>query len=205
MKIKNSIFGCLVVGILVLAWRLTPVKAESRATVYFPKGILSEDVETDRRDATSLAKYLAALQEPSLYELKSNPKATAFRFLYLRNFEPPIAIRIEAQTGGAGVVHFKATDGSVGYKPGKLVTEKRVKLDKDQMQTCLDKVGGTNFWSLATKDANPDGWDGAQWVLEGVQNGKYQLVERLSPDRGTVRRLGLYFLKLSREKIRDLD
>jgi hypothetical protein len=205
MNIKNGIYGFLVVAILALACQLTPVRAESRAAVYFPKGIFSEEPESDRREAARLAKYLVALQEPSFYELKSNSKATAFRFLYLRNFEPPVAIRVEAQTGGAGVVHFKATDGSVGYKPGKLVTEKRVKLDKSQMQTCLDKVGSAGFWSLVTRDAHPDGWDGAQWVLEGVQNGKYQLAERLSPDRGAVRRLGLYFLKLSEEKIRDLD
>jgi coenzyme F420-reducing hydrogenase delta subunit len=205
VKIKNSILGCLVVGILTLSYQLTPVKAESRAAVFFPKGIFSENGESDRLNAARLAKYLLALQEPSLYELKGNPKAVIFRFLCLRTFNQPFAIRIEAQTNGTGVVCFKATDGTGAYKPGNLVTEKTVKLNKKQMQTCMTKLERADFWSLATKEANLDGCDGAQWVLEGVKNGKYQLVERQSPDRGGVRRLGLYFLKLSREKIRDLD
>jgi hypothetical protein len=206
VKVANCIFGWLVVGILGFAsCQLTPVKAEKSAPVFFPKGIFSTIAEADRFNAARYAKYLQALQEPSLYAMKSNPKAAVFRFLCLRTFGQPFVIRVEVRADGGGIVRFKATDGTGGYRPGDLVTDKTVKLDKKQTQVCLAKIDRANFWQLKTKEANKDLRDESQWVLEGVRDGKYNLVERQSPSRGAVRRLGLYFLKLSGEKIRNLD
>ena len=44
--------------------------------------------------------------------------------------------------------------------------------------------------------------DGAQWILEGVRNGKYHVVDRWSPEKGDpVRGIGILALKLGRFKI----
>jgi hypothetical protein len=191
-----AIFAC---GLTTAAW------AAKSAPVYFPKGIFSRVAEADRGRAVRYARYLQALREPSLYELKGNSKAVQFRFLCLRLFDRPFAIRVEALANGGGKVYFKVSDGTGGYRPGNLETIKTVKLTKTQMQSCLSKFIESGFWSLASQTANLDGYDRVPWVLEGVQNGKYNLVERQSPSRGSVRKLGLYLLKLSGEKVRDLD
>jgi hypothetical protein len=34
-----------------------------------------------------------------------------------------------------------------------------------------------------------------QWVIEGIDHGKYRLLDRWSPENGPVRELGLYFLR----------
>jgi hypothetical protein len=36
--------------------------------------------------------------------------------------------------------------------------------------------------------------DGAQWILEGVKNGKYQVTDRWSPEVGPIRNLGIMML-----------
>jgi len=44
---------------------------------------------------------------------------------------------------------------------------------------------------------------GAQWIVEGVKNGKYPIVDRWSPETADpVRTIGLLSLKLGRARIR---
>ena len=38
------------------------------------------------------------------------------------------------------------------------------------------------------------GVDGAQWIIEGVRNGTYHVVDRWSPREGQVRALGLFMV-----------
>lgn len=55
------------------------------------------------------------------------------------------------------------------------------------------------FWSLGLDDKAGD--DGAQWIIEGVKDGKYHLVDRWSPKDGQVRELGLMLLDMANLKI----
>ena len=44
--------------------------------------------------------------------------------------------------------------------------------------------------------------DGAQWIVEGVKNGQYHVVDRWSPDApDPVRAIGLLALRLGRVKL----
>ncbi len=38
------------------------------------------------------------------------------------------------------------------------------------------------------------GVDGAQWIVEGIKDGRYKVVDRWSPEKGAVRALGLTML-----------
>ncbi|MGD9155418.1 MAG: hypothetical protein PVG90_07945 [Bacillota bacterium] len=202
---KTGVWVGLLVGVAMFTCGLTVIRAKKAAPVYFPKGIFSRFAEADRSNARRYTRYLLALREPSLYGMKRNPKAVQFRFLCLRMFDQPFAIRVKALANGGGRLYFKASDGTGGYRPGNLVTQKTVKLNKTQMQSCLSKFTRYHFLRLLSQANNLDGYDRVPWVLEGVLNGKYNLVERLSPSHGSVRKLGLYMLKLSGEKVRDLD
>ena len=66
-----------------------------------------------------------------------------------------------------------------------------------------------NFWNLPTlpdADENALELDGAQWIIEGVRNGTYHIVDRWSPEAGdAVRVIGITALKLGRFKIRSTE
>ena len=48
------------------------------------------------------------------------------------------------------------------------------------------------------------GLDGAQWIIEGLLNGNYHIVDRWSPEEGSIRAIGLHFLKLSDLKVDEI-
>jgi hypothetical protein len=41
------------------------------------------------------------------------------------------------------------------------------------------------------------GTDGSQWIIEGVENGRYRVDDRWSPDAGPIRELGLGMIDLA--------
>jgi hypothetical protein len=56
----------------------------------------------------------------------------------------------------------------------------------------LDKA---NFWDLPVRDKRY-GLDGADFILEGVKDGKYQVVKRWSPEEGAYLEAALFLLDL---------
>jgi hypothetical protein len=75
-------------------------------------------------------------------------------------------------------------------------------LTKEQTDWFLGKIQENKFWELAPLDKSRLGADGAQWIIEGVKNGNYRIVDRWSPDDGPVRVTGLLMLKeLAKVKI----
>ncbi|HZS09585.1 MAG TPA: hypothetical protein VFD58_32455, partial [Blastocatellia bacterium] len=59
------------------------------------------------------------------------------------------------------------------------------------------QLGAICYWKLATKD-DALGNDGAEWILEGIRENRYHLVNRWSPESGGYREACLYLLKLSK-------
>ena len=47
-----------------------------------------------------MAQYLQLLGEPCLFQLRSDPKAEVYRFLWMRTFNPPVSVRLEIQAAG---------------------------------------------------------------------------------------------------------
>lgn len=181
-------------------------RAETNETAaFFPSGVFSEKPDADRFNREWYIKHLTALKETGVYGQKKDQKATVFRFLCLRTYEAPFVIRVEQTADGAGMLFFKQSDGTGGYKPGVIVTNKKVKLDKKQMQSLVEKFEGKQFFTLDSRNVGGTSLDGARWLIEGVHNGKYNLVDRCSPGWGTVRQLGGFLIKSSGEKIKNLD
>ena len=157
---------------------------------YFPKGTFSSNQAYDKSSAQRYSKYLAAFREPSLYKLSQLPSAHSYRFLWLRTFHHPVSVRVEIGRDGIGLVTTKVTDGAGGYSPGRMKLNRTRRLTKQQTDWLLERINALGFWSLAVHEA-PGGFDGAQWVIEGVKDGKYHVVDRWSPKSGAVRSLGL--------------
>lgn len=172
---------------------------------YFPADTLDETAASSRSRERSYSEHLQALKEPSLWDLSKNQKLQSYRFLWLRTFHHPISVRLDVQQDRTSLLTTKITSGHGGYEPGKLVVTKSRKLTKDQTTWFLDRIEELGFWKLASfekpYEIGPNGekvpligLDGAQWIVEGVKDGKYHVVDRWSPEKGPVRALGIIML-----------
>ena len=164
---------------------------------YFPDRALSAQKRSDRFKSDWYSNQLQALEEPSLWELSQSEteRRESYRFLWLRTFQHPVAIRVDIEESGAALLAVKVASGAGGYAPGKLIRNENIALTKEQCAHFLDIIEKNRFWELPTLDESHIGMDGAQWVMEGVKDGKYHLVDRWSPGDGAIRTIGLALVK----------
>jgi hypothetical protein len=166
-------------------------------SIYFPNRILNEDAQADKSQREWYSKFLTALHEPSFWQSSKTQKVQSYRFLWLRSFHHPISVRLDAQPDGTALLTTKITSGQGGYEPGHIIEDRKQKLTKQQTDWFLDRIEELKFWTLPTsppKDPNVVTVDGAQWVLEGIKDGHYHVVDRWSPDKSEVHTLGIIML-----------
>lgn len=163
---------------------------------FFPAGVFHPgNPKVDSFKAKWYTEQLTALQEPSLFKLRQDSSVQSYRFLWLRTFHHPVAIRVLIQPDGTGTLVMKMADGAAGYKPGSLTLNKAESLTRDRVKSVVEKIQHLNYWVLPARDPKAPGFDGAQWIVEGIAHGQYRLVDRWTPESGPVRELGLYFLR----------
>jgi hypothetical protein len=174
--------------ILCLLGTTTPAQVR-----YFPNGVLSADRRADEFRLKWYIGQLAALQEPSLWESSKTQQTQSYRFLWLRTFHHPVAIRVDVNADGTSELTTKMTSGAGGYAPGKLTKNATVTLSKEQTEWFLGKIEQYKFWQLPSVQETI-GADGAQWIVEGIKDRAYHVVDRWTPRDGDVRAIGLVFI-----------
>ncbi|HXB71414.1 MAG TPA: hypothetical protein VNY05_24480 [Candidatus Acidoferrales bacterium] len=93
---------------------LTLAAAVLPAQQYFPPGV-------PESKANWYSRHLKALHEPSLWELSlHDPKAEVYRFVWLRAFHHPIAVRLVVRTSRSGWLNSRMTTGEGGHEPGRI-------------------------------------------------------------------------------------
>ena len=127
------------------------------------------------------SKHLRAMKEPLLFNKK--PNKITYRFLWLRTFHNPVSIRIEKVNDSYSIT-WKLCDGEGGYEPGKLIINQTKKLDKQTWDSFNKLLKKLDFWDLKTFEVDIPGTDGSQWILEGVNNEYYHVVDRWTPFGG---------------------
>jgi len=166
--------------------------AKARAqSNYFPENAFSDIPSVNRSTSDFYARHLAGLREPSLLEMKKSPSSESYRFLWLRSFLHPVAVRLDVKPDGSAVVTAKIGSGAADLKAGALTNNTSKSLTAEQVRSFLALINDSGFWTLPTHLDGSGGADGAEWIIEGVKNGKYHVVARWSPEEGPIRRLGL--------------
>jgi hypothetical protein len=163
---------------------------------FFPTGVLGETQQLDKGTTKWYSSQLRALDEPSLWELSKTKSSQSYRFLWLRTWDHPVAVRLDINNDGTGRLVTKMSSGTGGYDPGKLALNRTRQLTKEQVVSLLLKVETAAFWGLPTNETS-GGRDGARWIIEGVRQGQYHIVDRWSPSSGPVRELGLHLMHLA--------
>jgi hypothetical protein len=177
-----------------------------RAQTYFPPGVLARTQEASEVAANRYSNFLKALHEPSLLELaQQDSSAEAYRFLWLREFKRPASIRFVAKPSGTGWFYRRMTPGQGGAQPGRLAEYGMSWSWKSRTASFLRTVEGAGFWNLPTL-ADADGSAipacRAHWIVEGIRNGQYHVVDRCSPDQtDPVREVAMRAMKLGNLKV----
>jgi len=192
------------------------------ATVdYFPVGVFSvplsskgvdpyryeKNPELDEMIRDGISRVLRDMDEPSLWEASQKQKSEIYRFIWLRSFSQPIAVRLTIDVDGSGDLVVKALSRSHGDDAASLVMDQRSHLPPIEVRSFIEKLTKADFWDLPT-DRLEDmyGRDGATWIMEGTNDGAYHIVKRWSPRDSPYRDACMYLaLGLARLKIPDRE
>lgn len=189
---KYEKYECLETSFPGLSKKISEIKRGK--SDYFPRRILGNDMSPKYSVAGWYDKHLKMMSEKSLLDI-SDAETETYRFLWLRTFDHPIFVRI---TRNQNEVKLFTTelDGAGGYEPGKVLRSNEITLEQEDFYNFLNLLENADYWNLPA-DNKEDGNDGAEWILEGVKNGRYHFVERWSPRTGEYREACLHLLKLS--------
>jgi hypothetical protein len=152
-----------------------PANVPSAPTVsmnqYFPPGVLGCNDREEAFVTEWYSRYLRAIREPSLWALsRRQQRTTAYRFLWLRSFQPPVSLRVTINPNWTGVLTTKIGIGARGDGPARLIKDDAFPIGKHGTALLFTRVIETHFWELPSR-GTPGGIDGEQWIVEGVQDG----------------------------------
>jgi hypothetical protein len=175
---------------ITAAVTLIAISAAASDTQFFPKS--TDSVGMHGLKARWYSMQLHALDEPSLIALTGNANSQVYRFLWLRSFHHPIAVRMNVDSDGTGVLTIKMGSGAGGYSPGKLLENSSRKLDVTQVREFLALVEREGFWAAPNPVNDQRGTDGSQWITEVAKGGRYHVVDRWTPSHGPAHDLGMF-------------
>jgi hypothetical protein len=148
------------------------------------------------------SKILDGMNEPSLFERKSDRNVVSFRFLWLRSFHNPIAVRIEETPNGIKG-RLVRLDGRSGYHPGQVAEEREFLMTAEQWKTFEQLISTAGFWGMSSPEY--PGFDGSEWIIEGLRGGTYHVVKCWTPQWEVEKRrlkpfrdLGKFFLEAAK-------
>jgi hypothetical protein len=121
-------------------------------------------------------KSLELMKEPCLPEFAKDASAEVYRILILPTWGNPIVVRVQRR-GKKFSLSARRLDGQAGYDPGKLVETKDIDLSSEDSIALDSLIQNLSFFQLAVDD-DVKGFDGDEWILEGVSQGKYHVVQR---------------------------
>jgi hypothetical protein len=140
-------------------------------------------------------KYLGTMDEPVLSRLPAGVEM-AYRFLWIRSFHHPLAVRVARTPSGTILVARELTGGE--WLPGVVYAQERRELSEAQWSCLQGLVTAAHFWSLTSEREEANGTDGARWIIEGVRGVEYHVVDRWCPERGDpIRELAWHLVELS--------
>jgi hypothetical protein len=145
--------------------------------------------------------HLVAMKEPSLFHRQPGAAREEYRFLWLRTFHRPIAIRIWSDGAGAKMRVIRLS-GKGGYEPGQIESDTTSPVTAEDWKGFRDFIAKATFWQMPIKEPREElGNDGSQWILEGVLGERYHVVDRWTPSGGSFAECCRFLITLSKQQI----
>lgn len=179
-------------------FELSDPSAAASVAAYWPPGTFDSDPNLDGFVRAWYSSQLCAMGEPRLSAGNSGDR-TVIRFLWLRSFDPGIAIRV-TRSADAYRLSTIRLDGAGGYAPGNVALREERAITASEWHRLTAALKIANYWALPTSDRSNDGLDGSQWIVEAVEGGKHHVVDRwMGRDIGAI---GKVMLELARLEMR---
>ncbi len=171
-------------------------------TWYFPPGNYAEKKVGDHLHLhkftnTWYSLTLKNCEEPVLYNYKGLDEI--YRVTWLRAFHYPVVFRFQKQ-GFNFLLTTKVLLERNDEYPDELETNTTTSVSFFKWYKFKSKLAEADFWKLDFKDADAEPMDGSRWIVEGVNEGKYHMIERWFPEP-ELRKACLYLLSISNLKI----
>jgi len=175
-------------------FELSNPNPNSSVAAYWPPGTFDSDPNLDGFVRAWYSSQLCAMGEPRLSAPNSSD-LTVVRFLWLRSFDPGIAIRVTRSSDTYRLTAIRL-DGAGGYAPGSVDLREERTLTASEWSQVSATLHRSNYWALPTSDRSNDGLDGSQWIVEVADADKHHVVDRwMGRD---VLAIGKVLLKLAR-------
>lgn len=121
------------------------------------------------------SRDLYALGQKPLWPVSPSTMAT-YRFTHLGAFTGPQTATLTVLPDGTGNISMKA----LTVARDEVETDDPGTVTAEQVTNFLAALKRADYWHMAT-EASGSGEDGAEWILEGVENGNYHVVVRWCP------------------------
>lgn len=131
-------------------------------------------IEGARHTTELYSEDLRTFMEPVLYDTLPY---TVYRLIVLPAFSTPFVVRVET-IDGKSRMYWKTSKSNSRFEDGK-IKSKTKELHPQEMAEIEKSLEQVDFWNISTNEGLK-GLDGSLWLLEGVKDGKYHVVERWS-------------------------
>jgi hypothetical protein len=143
---------------------------------YFPIKMKPGDEGVTTFESQWYGKSLQQMKEPRLPDFARDANAEVYRLMILPTWGNSIVVRIRRHEKLYSL-SARRLDGQAGYDPGKLAEAKDFDLSEDDSNALEALLQNLHFFGMPAND-DVRGFDGDEWILEGVSQGKYHLVQR---------------------------
>jgi hypothetical protein len=140
------------------------------------------------------SRELYDLEEKPLWPAGSGNERT-YRITVLPAFSGPETVILKVLADGSGQIKFRAVDPRNPHP--RINKDSTIK--PEQVTEFTSMLDHLQFWQLPTEPTER-GLDGAEWILEGVQDGKYHVVLRWCPRKTPFGEVGRNLFKLAGQK-----
>lgn len=121
------------------------------------------------------SRVLYSMAEKPLWPPSSATPAV-FRLTHIGAWGGSESITLTTAPGDTGTLYRKSFNSSLR----KAQTDPTIQLSSDQLFSFMEALKQADYMHMPTQEVS-DGLDGADWVLEGVQDGEYHIVSRWCP------------------------
>lgn len=139
---------------------------------YFPPQAFAGRSEAFEVHWFSMELY--ALHEEPLWP--PSPSGMTYRVTVIPAFAGPRSVELTVEPEGSGRVAYR----EAGARQRPLMADPMKPVSPQQVTELVEMLSRMQFWQMPS-ESSQRGADGAEWILEGVQDGKYQVVHRWCP------------------------
>jgi hypothetical protein len=138
------------------------------------------------------AGALGTMGEPSLACATDTP---VYRFLWMRTFHHPVAVRVERDDDDWRVIAVEL-DGAGGYDPGDVLRRVDRTLTPYEAQQLEALLARADVWGSPVAQTDI-GVDGSTWIIEARNGPRSRIHHAWTPAQGRERAIGLMFLSFT--------